>query len=197
MIRYQMGDMIMEFKKIEKVWPGDFIDRYDITYETSEGHKKVYEMISRDKGIRSLSDLQKDKPDAVVLILHDESGERLLLNKEYRLALGAWVYNFPAGLIDSGETPTESARRELKEETGLDLISIEDILPMSYSAVGFSNETNVCVVGKAGGSFHKSDSDVEEIDAGWYTKEDVARLLRTERFAARTQSYCYLWSLNQ
>ena len=90
----------MKFKKIEKIIEGDFIHRYDITYEAADGSEKVYEMISRDKDIRTLEELQPDKPDAVVLIMHDESGERVLLNKEFRLATGEWVYNFPAGLID-------------------------------------------------------------------------------------------------
>jgi ADP-ribose pyrophosphatase len=107
------------------------------------------------------------------------------------------VFNFPAGLIDPGETPEETARRELKEETGLDLVKISDILPLSYSAVGFSNETNLCVIGTADGTFQKSSSAAEEIEAAWYTKEEVRKLLRTELFAARTQSYSYLWSLQK
>lgn len=88
----------------------------------------------------------------------------------------------------------ESARRELKEETGLDLLTVNDILPLSYSAIGFANETNLCIVGVADGTFSKSSSTVEEIKAGWYTKDEVKKLLKTELFAARTQSYCYLWS---
>uniref|UniRef100_UPI003FED91E1 NUDIX hydrolase n=1 Tax=Eubacterium sp. TaxID=142586 RepID=UPI003FED91E1 len=133
-------------------------------------------------------------PDSVFLIMHDEKNEKILLNKEFRLALGDWVYNFPAGLIDEGEEPIESARRELKEETGLDLLTVNDILPLSYSAIGFANETNLCIVGVADGTFSKSSSTVEEIKAGWYTKDEVKKLLKTELFAARTQSYCYLWS---
>ena len=64
----------------------------------------------------------------------------------------------------------------------------------SYSAVGFSNEKNVCVVGKCSGEIKKSDSVFEEIEAGWYTKDEIRELLKTEKFAARTQAYCYLWS---
>lgn len=184
----------MKFRSIKKIHDGAFIHRYDITYETEDGQEKVYEMISRNPGVRTLQDLQKREADSVVLILHDESGEKLLLNREFRLALGDWVYNFPAGLIEPGETPEESARRELKEETGLDLMEMKDILPLSYSAVGFANETNLCVVGTAAGTFQKSSSNVEEIEAGWYTKEEVRHLLETELFAARTQSYSYLWS---
>ena len=184
----------MKFISVRKVLSGRFIHRYDITYETEEGGEKTYEMISRNPEVMKLEDLQKKKADAVVLIMHDESGEKLLLNREFRLAPGEWVYNFPAGLIEEGETPEEGAARELKEETGLDLVKIKEILPISYSAVGFSNETNLCIVGTAAGTIQKSDSPVEEIKAGWYTKKSVRYLLQNELFAGRTQAYSYLWS---
>lgn len=184
----------MRFRKIEKKLAGKFIHRYDITYETESGQEKVYEMISRDGQIDSLERLQKKEPDAVVLIIHDESGEKLLLNKEFRLALGDWVYNFPAGLIEPGETMEQSAKRELKEETGLDLVSIDDVIGLSYSAIGFSNESNVCLLGRASGQFAKSSSDVEEIEAAWFTREQIRTLLKEGVFAARTQAYCYMWS---
>ena len=118
----------MEFKKIEKKHAGKFIHRYDITYDLGQGREKVYEMISRDSEIDSLERLQRRNPDAVVLILHDESGEKLLLNREFRLAAGTWVYNFPAGLLEAGETPEQAAARELKEETGLQLTAIDDMM---------------------------------------------------------------------
>ncbi len=184
----------MKFKSIQKIHDGRFIHRYDITYETSDGGEKVYEMISRNPSIGTEEELQKKEPDAVVLIIHDETKQKILLNREFRMAPGCWVYNFPAGLIDSGETPEESAARELKEETGLDLLAIRDRMALSYSAVGFSNESNICLVGTASGTFQKSSSVVEEIRAGWYTKEEVRKLLKEEIFAARTQAYCYLWS---
>lgn len=187
----------MKFESIKKVHEGVFIHRYDISYQTENGKKKVYEMISRDAKIDSLERQQKKEADAVVLIVHDESGEKLLLNREFRLAPGDWVYNFPAGLIEPGEMPEESGRRELREETGLELVKIQKQLPLSYSAIGFSNETNICLVGTARGEFQKSNSDVEEIQAGWFTKEEVRRLLSTELFAARTQAYCYLWSQSE
>lgn len=184
----------MEFKKISKKEEGRFINRYDLTYETEDGKTKVYEIISRDKNLKTFSELHSKRPDAVVIIATDEFGEKILVNKEFRLAVGEWVYNFPAGLIDPGETPIESARRELKEETGLEITEIVDLIGPSYSAVGFSNEVNVVVVCKAGGKFHKSTSSVEEIVPGWYTKEEMRKLLEMYPFAARTQSYCYLWS---
>lgn len=184
----------MEFKGIEKKEEGNFITRYDVTYETVDKQQKIYEIISRNNNIDSLETLHGSKPDAVVIIVTDENDERILINKEFRLAVGDWVYNFPAGLIDPGEEPEQSAKRELWEETGLDLYEIDDFIGLSYSAVGFSNEMNVCVVGKARGEFRESTSTVEEIVPGWYTKAEIRELLKTQRFAARSQAYCYLWS---
>ncbi len=184
----------MKLTGIKKQGEGNYITRYDLTYQTETGREKVYEMISRNKDIRSPEDLNRKGPDAVVLIMHSPDGERVLINKEFRMATGEWVYNFPAGLIDPGETPDVAAARELREETGLSLVRIEDHIGESYSAVGFSNEKNVCLVGTAEGEIIGSDSDVEEIEAGWYTRAEVRKLLKTAPFAARTQAYCYLWS---
>ena len=174
----------MKYQGIRKILEGKFITRYDVDYVTAEGHSKTYEIISRNKDIQTLEQLQNRQANAVVMVLTDESGERILINREYRMAMAQWIYNFPAGLIDPGETPEESARRELWEETGLTLTRTDDVLDNSYSAVGFANERNVCVFGTAQGEFRKSTSDAEEIIPGWYTKEEIKKLLRTEPFAA-------------
>ena len=184
----------MKFIGMEKKEQGKYITRYDVTYETIDGHTKVYEMISRNPNMKTQEELANHPADSVVLIMHNEEGDKLLLNREYRMACGDFVYNFPAGLIDPGEEYMESAARELKEETGLDLIRIEEVLGESFSAIGFSNEKNVCIIGVAEGEFSPSTSTVEEIDAGWFTKAEIRELLKKEYFAARTQCYCYLWS---
>lgn len=184
----------MQYKGITKKEEGKFITRYDVEYETVDGQRKIYEMISRSREISDYAALHGKAADAVVIIATDESGERILLNKEFRMAVGEWVVNFPAGLIDPGEEPKQSAVRELMEETGLELYEIDDMIGTSYSAVGFSNETNVCIVGKARGEFAESTSAFEEIIPGWYTKAEVRELLKEYRFAARTQAYCYVWS---
>ena len=186
----------MKFIDIKKKEQGNFIARYDVLYETEDGQPKCYEMISRNKNIRTFEELHGREPDAVVLIMHSVDKKRILINKEFRMATGMWVYNFPAGLIDPGEDAETAAARELREETGLRLISIDDKIGLSYSAVGFSNEMNVCIVGTCEGEIQMSDSSFEEIEAGWYTKEEVKELLNTEKFAARTQAYCYMWANN-
>jgi len=185
----------MKFIGIKKVHEGRFITSYEAEYETELGNRKIYEMSSRDKNITSLEDLQRQKCDAVILIVTSADGNKILLNKEYRMAVGDFAYNFPAGLIDEGETIEVAATRELWEETGLKLVKIDEILPMSYSGVGLTNEKSSVVIGTAEGDFAPSTSDEEELEARWYTKEEVRELIKTStNFAARTQSYCYMWA---
>ena len=184
----------MKFRTIRKEYQGDYLTYYKIGYETEGGNEKIYEMISRDPAIKTQDDLNSKSSDAVIMIIHDRAGEKILLNQEYRMAVGEWVMNFPAGLIDDGETVSVAAARELREETGLSLTEIKEIWKESYSAVGFSNEMGSVVIGTAEGAIRKSDSEAEEIKAAWYTKDEVCSLLREYRFAARTQAYCSLWS---
>ena len=106
----------MKYDGIKKVLDGKFISRYDVTYTTEDDKTKVYEIISRNKNITSIEELKNQSPDGVVIVVTDITGERILLNREYRMAVGDYVYNFPAGLIDAGETPQIAAARELKEE---------------------------------------------------------------------------------
>ena len=184
----------MEYEKIEKVYEGTYLDYYNVTYRNEDGQEKVYEMVSRDKQIDSKEKLYDHSTDAVVMIVNDVSDEHVVLVKEFRLELGKTIFGFPAGLIDPGETAAECAVRELKEETGLDMVRVRDVLKGAFSAVGISNETTSCVIGTAAGNFSHHDTAGEEIDAAWYSKEEVRRLIKTEHFGSWAQAYCYMWS---
>lgn len=54
----------------------------------------------------------------VVALLQRPSGTEVLLEKQFRPPTEKVCIEFPAGLMDEGETPEECALRELKEETG-------------------------------------------------------------------------------
>jgi ADP-ribose pyrophosphatase len=47
------------------------------------------------------------------------SGGHVTLVRQQRVAAGGKVLELPAGMLEEGESPLESARRELREETGL------------------------------------------------------------------------------
>ena len=59
----------------------------------------------------------KKSNDAVIIVPVLKTG-KILLQKNYKHGSGEVVTEFPAGLVDKGETPQVTAARELLEETG-------------------------------------------------------------------------------
>jgi 8-oxo-dGTP pyrophosphatase MutT (NUDIX family) len=57
-------------------------------------------------------------PGGAAVAAVDARGEICLL-RQYRHALGRWLWELPAGKLDGGEDPLVCAHRELEEETGL------------------------------------------------------------------------------
>lgn len=56
-------------------------------------------------------------PGAVVLLPLTEDG-RIVLIRNYRVSIGRTLLELPAGTMEAGEPPEETAARELIEETG-------------------------------------------------------------------------------
>ena len=56
-------------------------------------------------------------PGAVAILPLLDDG-RVCLIRNYRMAVGEWLVEIPAGTLDRQEDPAETARRELQEETG-------------------------------------------------------------------------------
>ena len=59
-----------------------------------------------------------DSSGAVAIVAVD-AADRVVLVRQDRPATGGELLEIPAGLIDPGEEPVGTARRELREETGL------------------------------------------------------------------------------
>ena len=55
----------MKFDGVKKVDEGRFISRYDLYYTTEDDKKKVYEIISRNKDIKTLEDIRNENPIAL------------------------------------------------------------------------------------------------------------------------------------
>lgn len=181
----------MEFKNIKKKYEGKYLSYYNATYLNKENNIKEYELVSRNKNLNE-DNFGKIKKNAVAILAFDDNG-RILLQKEFRLAVNKWIISFPAGLIDEGETEIEASKRELKEETGLDLYEINKVLPIAHSAIGISDDSLTTVIGKAKGEIKNSTFADEEIIAKWYTKEEAKELLKCDNLSSRCQMFLYMW----
>jgi ADP-ribose pyrophosphatase len=88
------------------------------------------------------------KADAVlvVAVLHGAAEPpRLVMVREFRVPIGDYVYGLPAGLLEAGESAEETARRELREETGFEVTRVKRVTPPLYSSCGITDEAAVLV----------------------------------------------------
>jgi ADP-ribose pyrophosphatase len=79
-----------------------------------------------------------EHPGAVAVIAVNDAGE-LLLERQFRYALGRDMVEIPAGKIDPGEDPLATAKRELQEETGYTAAEWTRVATI-HLAIGYSNE---------------------------------------------------------
>jgi ADP-ribose pyrophosphatase len=78
---------------------------------------------------------------AVVPMVSDPQGPDpvVLLLRQYRYAAGGHVWEIPAGRLDQGEAPDACARRELREEAGVEASRL-DRLTTIWTTPGFTDE---------------------------------------------------------
>ena len=82
-------------------------------------------------------DLVDHAPSITVIPLTEDG--KLLLVRQYRIGAGATLLELPAGVMEESEDPLESARRELREETGMDAHVFQK-LGAAYLSPGYCSE---------------------------------------------------------
>src|SRR5262249_40230972 len=79
------------------------------------------ERVEEPDGVRVRRDFVRHHGSVVILAV-DEDGRgrqpRVLLERQYRHAAGARLWELPAGSLEPGEEKLAAAKRELAEETG-------------------------------------------------------------------------------
>lgn len=78
-----------------------------------------------------------EHPGGVAIV--SVKGDRVLLIKQFRIAVGREVVELPAGRVEDGESPEYCARRELEEELGYRAGGLLH-LASYYASVGFTDE---------------------------------------------------------
>ena len=180
----------LQFIRFEKVKDGKYLKNYELTYENKIGKEKIYEIVSR-KELNDISDIGR-QPSGVSIVA--TNNDRMLLLHEFRMGINKFIYNLCAGMIEENETIEECISRELYEETGLYVREIVKILPPSYSAVAISDTKTYIAFVEAEGEFADYSSENELIEARFYSKEEINKLLETEEFSSRAQMAAYFFA---
>jgi ADP-ribose pyrophosphatase len=149
-------------------------------YTTDSG----WEFVSRKK-FRTFNEGNR-KADAVIIvpIIRGENGNhKIVVTSEWREPIGEWFWGFPAGLIDDGEDPLVSAKRELKEETGLDCVKILHTTPKLFSSEGLTDECAFVVYMEVSGELTQDNLEsAEHIESFVFKGNEVASLISDYSF---------------
>lgn len=117
--------MEVKVKDSRIVHRGRVFTMYEETLEFADGHTAAFSYVRH--------------PGACVMVPFVD-GDTMLMIKQYRHAIGRYIWEFPAGTMNPGEEPLVCAHRELIEETGFAAKSMDywgEVYPLpSYSSEG-------------------------------------------------------------
>ena len=105
-------------------------------YEGSRLSLRIDQMQMAD-GRRAAREIV-EHPDAVVILAFNDDGQ-IALVRQWRAPAERPLLELPAGRIDLGETPEQAARRELREEVGLEPGQLTPVHEF-YVAPGWATE---------------------------------------------------------
>ena len=104
-----------------------FLNLYNAEYSNKGGNIKNWIIASRKEkeNLEGVYLNNKElQDDAVLIVPFHKEEEKIVVIRQFRVPINSYIYEMPAGLIDKGESPQTAITRELKEETGLDVIEI-------------------------------------------------------------------------
>ena len=165
----------MKLRKIQSERKCKCIHLARLVYETKDGREKTAPVWSH-KPIEKPEDLD-GYVSGVMVVVRDKEG-RVLVTREFRLAVNRFVWGFPAGMINRGESPADAAVREVFEETGLKVkaVKVHDPAYINPAASNEMLQMVECVLDEDS-QITGSNSVFEEIESQWISLLNINSFL--------------------
>ncbi|GHA03478.1 ADP-ribose pyrophosphatase [Arenicella chitinivorans] len=128
------------------------------------------ERVDFPNGGHTYFDIVKHPGGAVIAAINEK--DEVCLLKQWRHAVGRFIWEFPAGCLEPNEPPLETARRELEEEAGVKAHRWRDLGKIVCSP-GFSNEVLYLFEARDLADGQVNLDDAEQLDAHWLPLKTV------------------------
>lgn len=116
-------------------------------------------------------------PAAAMTVVLDDDQHSVLMSWRHRFVPDVWNWELPGGLLDDGETPAETAAREVEEETGYRPRSVEHLVTFE-PMVGTVRSSHHVFLAR-GAELVADPTEVNEGKFEWLPLADVPHLIAT------------------
>ena len=179
-LNYFSATEIREQYKAEGQTPDDYIKW---TYNefvrdksaTTLLHTPIFDVTKGPETDSGLKPIKINAPDWVSIMV--EKDGKLLVEKQFRYGANDFVEEFPCGMVEKDEDPLDAVRRELLEETGIDVINKKDIVKLGQTNPNPAFMTNtmhyyyVCLDYSSWELRKRNLDEHEEIELDWKDKD--------------------------
>jgi ADP-ribose pyrophosphatase len=128
------------------------------------------------KGYEIKRSIVRHAGSAVMMAL--DAKKRILLVRQYRLPAGMYLWELPAGRLDPGETPLQTAKRELVEETGYRARQWRKLVTF-FPSPGYVGEKMTIYLATDLTEGEPKPMEDEKIETRWFTGAEIEGMLRS------------------
>ena len=117
----------------------------------------------------------------------------IILVKQFRPPIEAEIIEFPAGLVEHGQTQEEAALRELREETGY-LGTVLSVGPSIFNTPGLTDEHVACVTVEVGDQLEQQtevNEDIEVVELPIVGLKNELRRLEASGLRIDAKLWCF------
>lgn len=122
---------------------------------------------------------------------------KVIMVRQYRHGLGEISTELPGGVIDKGETAEQAIKRELKEETGYEFASIEEIGQVAPNPATSNNYMHMFIA-KGGKKVSVQNLDAtEDVEVLIHSIDEVKQMLRENKIVQSLHCTCMFYALQK